>query len=234
MKRIVLSPGFLLLAALLLAHSGSAQTAGTSSSQKAAKRAQDKAKLPKLPKLPIIEERPTQKPGSSVPASTVPDKQKLDKQGKAKSKLDRIAEIVRRAREKEREQGTSSRHPALRNPFVGTWAVTRIVRNRKIGQGGRGWMIFTPSFVSMHLFFSGPGPNTEPKWQSSMRRWFLQGSRFMTASLMGIQNSDDGETIVLEQAGRREVRRFQFLAADLLRIYQGNLRYIELKRIERF
>lgn len=152
------------------------------------------------------------------------------------SKLDRIAEIVRKAREKRLRAaaGEEEERPIPPNPFLGTWAVTRIVRQRMFGTTGSGWVIFTPTYISMHLFSGGQGPQQEPRWQSSMRRYWVQGPLFMTSSIMGLQNSDDGETILIEESGRRESRRFQFLAPDALRLVQGPNQYLELRRVERF
>ncbi|MCB9880395.1 MAG: hypothetical protein H6834_01290 [Planctomycetes bacterium] len=118
------------------------------------------------------------------------------------------------------------------NPFLGTWMVTRITRPRAGLGNGSGYIIFTPSFMSMHLFLGSP--TQEPQWQSSMRRYWVQGPLFVTASILGVQNSDDGESILLEEAGRRESRRFQFLGPDLLRISQGQRSYIDLRRVEWF
>ncbi len=120
----------------------------------------------------------------------------------------------------------------LPNPFLGTWAVTRISRPRAGLAQGRGYVIFTPSFMSMHLFMGGG--QSDPQWQTSMRRYWVQGPLFVTASILGIQNSADGESILLEEAGRRESRRFQFLAPDLLRISQAHNAYIDLRRVETF
>ncbi|MCA8970451.1 MAG: hypothetical protein KDC95_11725 [Planctomycetes bacterium] len=165
-----------------------------------------------------------------------------------------LRQELERARERERaEAGTSTtlpnaskstQDPATRNgtsddesdfptnPFLGTWMVTRITRPRAGLGNGSGYIIFTPSFMSMHLFLGSP--TQEPQWQSSMRRYWVQGPLFVTASILGVQNSDDGESILLEEAGRRESRRFQFLGPDLLRISQGQRSYIDLRRVEWF
>ena len=120
----------------------------------------------------------------------------------------------------------------VRNPFLGTWRVTRISHERQVGTSGRGYAIFTRAYVSIHLYQPPPVPQAPPRIQSSIRTYRIVGTELHTQAAVGFRNAANGD-VLIEPPGLVERRRFQFLAPNLLRIYQARENYIELKRVER-
>ncbi|MDP6424968.1 MAG: hypothetical protein QGG14_09505 [Planctomycetota bacterium] len=122
--------------------------------------------------------------------------------------------------------------PVSTNPFKGVWAITRLVRPHAPPQRSSGYMVFTDAFTSMHLYLPALSPQLPPRFQSSFRSYRVTGTNLVTSSLQGVRNAANRREMLIEPSGRVERRRFAFLSQQLLRIYQTDQAFMELKKIE--
>jgi len=119
------------------------------------------------------------------------------------------------------------------NPLLGVWQVTRMLRPQARGARGGGFIIFTKTFMSMHLLQPAAALGAPPQFQSSVRGYRTQGLNLVTTSRLGFRNHPTQRgNIFIEQGGLAEIRRFLFVGKNMLRIFQTPQTYIELRKVE--
>ncbi|GEM_PF-2598027 len=117
----------------------------------------------------------------------------------------------------------------IANPFLGVWKVRRkLLPGAHAGTQVTGYLIFTRTHMSLHLMQRSPLRAGRPDFQSSIRRYFIQGPLLRSTSLMGVRSDPGGGKLLLEAQGLVEQRRYLFLGPGVLRIYQGPQSYLEL------
>jgi hypothetical protein len=120
-----------------------------------------------------------------------------------------------------------------RNPFLGVWKINKAVRTKHNSAGTqiKGYVIFTPSYFSLHVFQQAPRSQSSA-FQTAMRNWYLEGGDLVTRSLLGVRSGMQPSRVLLEAGGYTERRRFLFQGPRLLRLYQNGQNYLELIKVE--
>lgn len=120
------------------------------------------------------------------------------------------------------------RFPAA-NPLLGVWKVQRTVSPVADPRlTVRGYVVFTHTHLSLHLVRTSVLPGGPLSFESSIRRYFLQGPLLRTTALLGLRSGQRPGTLFIEARGLVEQRRFLLVGPKLLRIYQGPQTYLEL------
>ena len=160
-----------------------------------AQETQKKNAPPTLPKLPdLVDHNPATK------AASVPATEKAAGDGAAGKRPDPLAQ--REGDLGGEPESTEQRRRVSRDAILGVWTVTRIVRPQRLGGRVHGWMTFTRAFMSMHLYLAGPNDASQPRLQSAMRSYRIEGQHLVTQSMMGFRN------------GPRRARSFSSAAAS--------------------
>jgi hypothetical protein len=119
------------------------------------------------------------------------------------------------------------------NPFLGVWSVTAAARPGGLVARPTGYIVFTPSFMSLHLAQASPMA-AGARQQSSFRRYQVRGINLVTTTVHGLRTDERTGQATSEAGGHIETRRFVFTGPNSLRILQGPEGHLDLTRIEGF
>jgi hypothetical protein len=113
------------------------------------------------------------------------------------------------------------------------WTITAAARPGGLVARTTGYIVFTQSFMSIHLAQASAVAGGM-RQQSSFRRYQVRGINLVTTSMHGLVTDERTGQAMTEPGGRVETRRFAFMGPNSLRILQGPEGHLDLTRVEAF